>query len=88
MEYSVDKDNATWRILDGEAVIINTKTSYYYSLNKTGTYIWGLLLENKLSLNEIIEKISSHYKKGEKEITDEVKQVLEDLYKEKLIKGS
>jgi len=87
MKYSVNKDNATWRILDGEAVIINNETSFYYSLNQTGTYIWNLLLEKELSLEEIIEKVSIYYQQIKEDIIDDIKKVLDDLVEEKLIKG-
>lgn len=87
MKYLVNKDNATWRILDGEAVIINNKTSFYYSLNRTGTYIWNLLLEKELSLEEIIEKVSIYYQQKKEDIIDDIKKVLDDLAEEKLIEG-
>jgi len=87
MKYSVNKDNATWRILDGEAVIINNETSFYYSLNQTGTYIWNLLLEKELSLEEIIEKVSIYYQQKKEDIIDDIKKVLDDLAEEKLIEG-
>src|SRR3990170_3923879 len=83
----VNYDNATWRILDGEAVIINNETSFYYSLNQTGTYIWNLLLEKELSLEEIIEKVSIYYQQIKEDIIDDIKKVLDDLVEEKLIKG-
>jgi len=87
MKYSVNKGNATWRILDGEAVIINNETSFYYSLNQTGTYIWNLLLEKELSLEEIIEKVSIYYQQKKEDIIDDIKKVLDDLAEEKLIEG-
>ena len=87
MKYSVNKDNATWRILDGEAVIINNETSFYYSLNRTGTYIWNLLLEKELSLEQIIEKVSIYYQQKKEDIIDDIKKVLDDLAEEKLIEG-
>jgi hypothetical protein len=85
MKYSVNKDNAVWRILDGEAVIINNQTSFYYALNKAGTYIWQLLLDNELTLEEIVKRVSAYYQKEEEEIIDDIKQVLSDLDKEQLI---
>ena len=30
------------RVLDGEAVLLNTRTGAYFSLNKVGTHIWQL----------------------------------------------
>ncbi|MGH7807101.1 MAG: PqqD family protein [Thermodesulfobacteriota bacterium] len=85
MKYSVNRDSATWRILDGEAVIINNETSFYYSLNKTGTYIWNLLLEQELSLEEIVEKVGSRYQQKEGEVLEDIKNILDNLTGEKLV---
>lgn len=85
MKYSVNRDSATWRILDGEAVIINNETSFYYSLNKTGTYIWNLLLEKELSLEEIVEKVGSRYQQKEGGILEDIKNILDNLTGEKLV---
>lgn len=85
MKYRVNTARATWRILDGEAVIINNETSYYYSLNTTGTFVWNLLLENDMGLDEIIRRVSLHYGQDEAAIADDVRSIIENLYNEKLI---
>ena len=85
MKYLVNKNNATWRILEEEAVIINNETSFYYSLNKTGTYIWNLLVEKELTLDEIVDKVSIHYQQTKKEIISDIKEVLDNLLEEKLV---
>jgi hypothetical protein len=85
MKYTVNKQNSSFRILDGEAVIISSETSYYYSLNKTGTFIWNLLLEEEQSLEEIVKKVSSHYEQASEAIHDKIAELLEDLVREKLV---
>ena len=85
MKYTVNKQNSSFRILDGEAVIISSETSYYYSLNKTGTFIWNLLLKEEKTLEEIVEKVSSHYEQANEAITDKIAELLEDLVREKLV---
>ncbi|MFI5322332.1 MAG: PqqD family protein [Thermodesulfobacteriota bacterium] len=85
MKYRVNSDIATWRVLDGEAVIINNETSYYYSLNKTGTYIWSLLIDDDMSVDEIVENVSSEYELDEEEIRGDITAILDNLYKEKLV---
>ena len=85
MKYSVNRESATWRILDGEAVIINNETSFYYSLNKTGTYIWNLLLEEELSLEEVVEKVSFRYQQKEGEVLEDIKNILDNLTGEQLV---
>lgn len=85
MKFTVNKQNSTFRILDGEAVIISSETSYYYSLNKTGTFIWNLLLEEEKTLDEIVEKVSSHYEQEKEAITGKIEELLLDLVREKLV---
>jgi hypothetical protein len=85
MKYSVNRQNSTFRILDGEAVIINSETSYYYSLNKTGTFIWNLLLDEEKTLEEIVEEVSFLYEQPKEAIVGNIAGLLEDLVREKLI---
>lgn len=87
MKYRVNSSLATWRVLDGEAVIINNETSYYYSLNKTGTYIWSLLVDDEMSVDEIIESVSSEYGLDGEAIRQDITAILDNLYKEKLVEG-
>lgn len=85
MKYSVNSDIATWRILDGEAVIINNQTSYYYSLNRTGTFVWNLLVDNEMTLDEIVDNVSSSYELEGDEIRGDITAILDNLYNEKLL---
>ncbi len=87
MKYRVNSSLATWRVLDGEAVIINNETSYYYSLNKTGTYIWGLLVDDEMSVDEVVESVSSEYGLDGETIRQDITAILDNLYKEKLVEG-
>lgn len=86
MKYIVDKDNVACRILDGEAVMINRKTSVYYSLNNTGTYIWTLLSDHAQSVERIIEDTAARYHKNEKDISADIKDLLKNLAREGFIK--
>lgn len=85
MRYTVNLDNAFWRVLEGEAVIISAETSYYYSLNKTGTYIWSLLIDGAPSLEEIVARVAEKYARREVEVAEDVGQMLKSLSAEKLI---
>ena len=85
MKYRVNSHIATWRVLDGEAVIINNETSYYYSLNKTGTYVWSLLVDSEMNVDEIVENVCSKYELNGEEIREDIAAILDNLYKEKLV---
>jgi len=83
--YSVNRDGAYWRILDGEAVIISAETSHYYSLNLTGTFIWELLAGGVLTAEEIALHVAERYMRPADEVSVDVQQVLGQLAAENLI---
>jgi hypothetical protein len=83
--YSVNADEAYWRILDGEAVIISAETSHYYSLNASGTFIWELLVAGGLTAEEIATRVADRYMRPVDEALVDVQQVLGQLEAEKLI---
>lgn len=41
--YVVNHEHVTWRVVDDEAVIVHAKTSEYFSVNQSGTWLWNLL---------------------------------------------
>jgi hypothetical protein len=86
MRYTVNQEQVTWRILDGEAVIINNETSYYYSLNKTGAYLWELLVDDALTLEEMVQKLSDRYRRSQENVSHEVRNLLDQLLQERLVK--
>jgi hypothetical protein len=61
MVYRVDPQQVLYRYLDGETVLINTSTSYYYSLNEVGSFIWGLLTEKNRTTAELLEAVQQEY---------------------------
>ena len=46
-------DKLEWVIINNECMIVNCETKKNYFLNKTSTFIWNLILNNK-NLDEII----------------------------------
>lgn len=44
---SLNTADAAWQVLDGEAVVVELRTSAYYSLNKTGTYVLARLVRGE-----------------------------------------
>lgn len=85
MRYEVNTENALWRILDGEAVIISVETSHYYSLNKTGTFIWGLLSEEALTREDLVARVAESYSRAPADVATDVAHILDELTAEKLI---
>jgi hypothetical protein len=83
--YRVDPDNARWRIVDGEAVVINLTSTHYYSLNKTGTFIWNLLVDGDHGLDDLARAVAAQYGRSTEAVVPDVRAVLDDLTRENLV---
>ena len=70
--YTIDNDKITYRIIDGEAVILNVDNGYYYSLNEVGTRVWENINKGK-SLEEIISLLKKEYQVPEKQLRSDEK---------------
>ena len=85
MRWKIDKDKITYRIIDGEAVMLNLDSGYYYSLNRVGTDIWKMIDEGK-EFESILNCLEQDYCQVEKrDLKKDVVALLDDLKKEKLI---
>ena len=79
-------DDVVWRNLDGESVLLNLESNFYYSLNDTGTFIYEQIKEGQ-SVHQILEHFYNTYRdQAEPEtMKKDIFEVLEDLLKEGLI---
>ena len=83
--HSVHRQNARWRIVDGETVVINLTSTHYYSLNKTGTYVWNLLLEGGQSVDDLAGAVAARYGQPLDVVRGDVRALIDDLRREELI---
>ena len=88
MVYSINRNQARWRIVDGEAVLINVESSYYYSLNKTGTLLWELLLDQNRSFDDLVEAVAVRYGKPGVAVEGDVRSFFDMMTAEGLVIGS
>jgi Coenzyme PQQ synthesis protein D (PqqD) len=77
--YSANTENPRWRVVNGEAVIINLSNTPYYALNKTGTFIWGLLSERELDRDEIAREVTARFDVRRETAANDVREILEQL---------
>jgi hypothetical protein len=83
--YRVNAENARWRVVDGEAVVINLTNTHYYGLNKTGTFIWNLLAEAERSVDDLVEAVAVRYGRPSAAVSPDVHGVLAELTRENLV---
>lgn len=72
------------RMIEGEAVLLDLKSGVYYSLNETGTVIWGLLLSPS-SAGQLAESLSEKYEAELETIKRVVVDLLLELESQKLV---
>ncbi|PKN53583.1 MAG: hypothetical protein CVU55_00215 [Deltaproteobacteria bacterium HGW-Deltaproteobacteria-13] len=58
--YKINESKAISETIDGETIIINLETGYYYSVNQTATIIWNEIQKNS-SVKNISQHFSNHY---------------------------
>jgi len=85
MRFRVDPEKVAFRFVDGEAILINTATSYYYSLNAVGAFLWRLLAEQSRALAELVDAVSTEYGQAPEVVSKDVQNLLSDLRAEDLI---
>lgn len=68
----------SWRLLDGDAVIVAPTTGKIRVLNQSGTLIWQSLVEKK-SIAEIIQVLESEYGLSDQQAQDDLTAFLNDL---------
>ena len=78
-EYIIpDKDKIAYRVVDGEAVILNLKNNELNILNPVATFIWEHLnghTQLEEIVNELSEEFDVDYKTAEKDCMDFISQV-------------
>ncbi len=85
MHYSINREQVSSRILDGAAVIVNHQNGYYYSLNRTGTFLWELLSEQEMTLEELTGAMAQKYSRKREELVQDLKNLIEELTREDLL---
>jgi hypothetical protein len=58
--YLAQSPKAAFRIINGEAVIVDVSTSMLYSLNSLATLIWEVS-DSKTTVKDIVDKIEKEY---------------------------
>lgn len=77
-------DHQTSAQVDGENVILDLEEGIYYGLNPVGSRVWSLIQE-PMSVGEIVDEITTEYDVGYEECFDDVVSLLQDLDENNLI---
>jgi hypothetical protein len=85
MPFYVDPDKVAFRVTNGEAVLIQTDTSYYYGLNPVGTFVWERLAEARRTPEELVLAVSREFDQTPSTVQADVLNLLAELKKEGLV---
>ena len=52
--------NVPWRTVDGKGILVDLESGYYFSLNKTGQFIWGQI-NGERTMSEIANRVVEQF---------------------------
>ncbi len=71
-------DNVVFHNLEGEAVLLNTKTEEYFGLDNVGTAMWNALLETK-SVEKAHEKLIDEFEVESEQLYQDLENWVHEL---------
>ena len=71
--------------LDGEMVLMHIDSAEYYGMDKTTTHIWELL-EEDMSLGQMVETLVGIYEVDYDTCKKEIEPVLEDMIQKDMVR--
>jgi hypothetical protein len=80
----INQSRVEWREVEGEIVALDLKASEYFTLNPTGTVLWGVLIEGATRA-QLVEALIKRYGVSEQTATTDVGEFLDSLEKRGLI---
>jgi hypothetical protein len=84
--YRINIPHVVHEVIDGEAVLVNMKSGYYYSLDDEGAEIWNLI-EQGNSVSQIEKILIQNYNASSTEIKAGLNELIHTLHDEDLIVG-
>lgn len=78
-------EHVDWKPFDGENVLLNLATGYYFRLNQVASYIWPLL-NGQHHLGEIVDRVVARFRVSQRQAQRDVQDFIGQLLAEKLIR--
>ncbi len=85
VSYPARVEATAFRIIEGEAVILNLDSGIYYSLNAVGSKVWNLC-DGSQSIRDIATAICAEFEVEREGAEKDILEVMDDLLKEGLIR--
>jgi hypothetical protein len=78
-------EDVVWRDLDGEIVILNLATGFYYGLEGAAGDMWRLLVEHG-STEKVVEMMAAEYDATADRLRVDLQALLEDLARKGIVR--
>lgn len=73
-----------YRVVDGEAILLNLDSGYYYSLDPLGSEIWEMC-DGLHTLGAIVDRICARYDVSQARAREDLFVLVDDLTREGLL---
>ncbi|MHB9154991.1 MAG: PqqD family protein [Endomicrobiales bacterium] len=83
MEY-IKTDHLAWRMIEGQAFVVDTRTSTLHEFDEVGSFIWKKL-DRPAAPEEIARELAGTYEVSLREAQADVNEFLETLETKKLV---
>jgi len=81
---STSPSNIIWSIVDEEAVLLDTLSGHYFSLNPPATEIWQHLHRGN-SVSDIVRMLTQKYRMEEEVVRRDVSELITELRTARLL---
>jgi hypothetical protein len=82
--FSIDVRRVVHETIEGETILINLVSGYYYSLGGCGVEVWSLLAEGR-SADEVVGELQSRYAVDRDAVAEPVHALIDELVREELL---
>ena len=77
-------DNIDWKEFDGESVLLDLSTGYYFRLNRLGTFVWPLINRDN-NVGDIVRMVVEKFDVSQRQAKADIDAFIDQLLAEELI---
>lgn len=70
--------NVPWRTIDGKGILVDLDSGFYFSLNKTGQFVWAQI-DGERSISDISRKLVDQFEVEEATAIQDCLELAEQL---------
>ncbi|OGS19415.1 MAG: hypothetical protein A3J83_03205 [Elusimicrobia bacterium RIFOXYA2_FULL_40_6] len=82
--YIKQEKNIAWRVIEGKAYLVNTKTSYLHSLDEVGTSAWRHI-SGGTEFEKLLDKLAGEFEVKRTILHKDITEFIEELETKGLI---